>query len=121
MLDRFQKEVLSVIAANRNPERYVAGGRALNRGTPRRSADIDVFHKTVALIDDALARDLAVLRSTGYRVERVRETDTMREWVVSGPDGASTKLQWTRDTSWLFSPPFLIQISGMSSPLRTSP
>lgn len=42
-------EVLRLLAANRNPDSYVAGATVLNRGpaTPRTSQDVDVFHDTV--------------------------------------------------------------------------
>lgn len=104
MLESFQREILRVLAGNRSSDSYIAGGSALNRNTPRRSRDLDVFHKSVSLIDAAIERDLGTLRGHGYNVERLRETSTMREWAVSGADGA-TKLQWTRDTSWLYFPP----------------
>lgn len=105
MLESFQREILRALAGNRSSDSYVAGGSALNRNTPRLSRDLDVFHKSVSLIDSAVERDLGTLRGDGYAVERLRETSTMREWAVSGTNGRSTKLQWTRDTSWLYFPP----------------
>ncbi len=104
MLTQFQQEILRVISANRSPENFVAGGSALNRHFPRLSSDIDLFSKTVSLIDRAFDADRATLEQAGYHLERVRETTTLREWIVS-LHGRSTKLQWSRDTSWLFFPP----------------
>jgi hypothetical protein len=104
MLDRFQKEVLRVIAGNRSPDSFIAGGSVLNRSTARLSRDLDLFHKTVALIDTSLAHDLDSLKQAGFETSRVRETSTMREWLVLDRKGQSTKIQWTRDTSWLFFP-----------------
>lgn len=105
MLDRFQREVLRILASNRDSGSYVGGGSALNRDNPRLSRDIDVFHKTVALIDKAVASDLKSLQAAGLKIDRVRETSTMREWVIANHQGEATKVQWTRDTSWLFFPP----------------
>lgn len=105
MLEPFQRELLRFLAANRSPSSFVAGGSALNRDTPRLSRDIDIFHRTVAEIDAACSRDLHALKSAGYEVERVRETSTMREWTVSDGYGQATRIQWTRDTAWLFFPP----------------
>lgn len=31
----------------------------------------------------------------------------MREWVIAGDRGQTTKIQWARDTSWLFFPPVM--------------
>ena len=104
MLDPFQSSVLQVLAANRSTDSFVAGGAALNRDGPRQSRDIDIFHATVALIDAAVARDLDALRRVGWQVQRDRETSTLREWTVFDSGGQATKIQWTRDTSWLFFP-----------------
>ena len=104
MLDPFQQQILRLIAANRSPDSVIAGGGALNRAGPRRSRDLDIFHKTVAMIDAAQERDLATLRQAGFETTRLRETATSREWLVAGPAGAATRLQWTRETSWLFFP-----------------
>jgi hypothetical protein len=52
-----------------------------------------------------MQRDTALLIQSGYTLERIRETATLREWVVSADDGRATRIQWTRDTSWLFYPP----------------
>src|SRR5262245_38905928 len=43
-LSKVQIEILRLLAANRDPESYVAGAAALNREAPRYSGDIDVFH-----------------------------------------------------------------------------
>lgn len=104
MLDPFQSSVLQVLAANRSTDSFVADGAALNRDGPRQSRDIDIFHTTVALIDAAVARDLNALRRVGWQVQRDRGTSTLREWTVFDSGGQATKIQWTRDTSWLFFP-----------------
>ena len=43
-LSNIQTEILRLIAANRDPESYVAGASPLNRDAPRISDDIGVFH-----------------------------------------------------------------------------
>ena len=44
-LEDFQKEILGLLAKNRNPDSYVAGGLVLNesQSAPRYSNDIDIF------------------------------------------------------------------------------
>ena len=43
-IGKFQSDVLRVLAAQRSPESYIAGGVAINREGPRFSGDIDIFH-----------------------------------------------------------------------------
>ena len=47
-LTPFQAEVFRVLASNRNPDSYVAGGIVINRDdeSARFSEDIDLFHDT---------------------------------------------------------------------------
>jgi hypothetical protein len=47
-LDAFEQQVLRLLAANRNPDSYVAGATVLNQNPafPRTSKDVDVFHDT---------------------------------------------------------------------------
>ena len=57
-LTDFQRQVLSAIASNRDPESYVGGGTVLQRSGIRDSNDIDIFHdreerlKTAVVLDD---------------------------------------------------------------------
>ena len=44
-ISRLQSDILRVIAAQRDPESYVAGGVPINRTGPRYSADVDIFHE----------------------------------------------------------------------------
>ena len=47
-LTALQRQILSLLAANRTPESHVAGGAAINRAeqSPRYSSDLDFFHDT---------------------------------------------------------------------------
>jgi hypothetical protein len=42
-LTKLQTEVLRVLAAQRSPDRYIAGGVALNREGQRFFRDLDIF------------------------------------------------------------------------------
>jgi hypothetical protein len=55
-LSALQSTLLKLLASQRSPESYVAGGSALNRQGPRRSQDIDPpdLHRRIrAMIEDA--------------------------------------------------------------------
>jgi hypothetical protein len=62
-LGTFEREVLRLLAANRNPDSYVAGATVLNQnpGSPRTSKDVDLFHDTIESLAYSVDRDLATL------------------------------------------------------------
>ncbi len=70
-LGDFEKQILRLLAANRNPESYVAGATVFLRreDSHRQSQDIDVFHDTVQSVKLATAEDAAVLQEAGYKLE----------------------------------------------------
>ena len=49
-LTAFQREVALLLAGQRNPESYIAGGAAINRSDSslRYSDDLDLFHDTAS-------------------------------------------------------------------------
>ena len=70
-LTAFQRELLLLLAKNRNPESYVAGGTAINRtpDSPRFSRDVDFFNDPAISVLETSAFDIKVLEKTGYEVE----------------------------------------------------
>lgn len=68
-LSRIQTEVLRLLAAHRDPERYVAGATPLNRDAVRYSSDIDVFHDREERVSSAALNDAKVLDAAGYGVK----------------------------------------------------
>jgi hypothetical protein len=54
-LTKLQSHVLRVLAAERSPDSYVAGGVAINREGPRFSDDIDIFQDTEQRLEAAAA------------------------------------------------------------------
>src|SRR5947207_2648169 len=77
-LGDFEREILRLLAANRNPDSFVGGATVLHQssGSPRSSRDVDLFHDTVESLGQSSERDLATLRSAGYKVslQQPRET-----------------------------------------------
>ena len=51
-LGNFEREVLRVLAANRNPDSFIGGATVLHQAadSPRRSQDVDVFHDAPELL-----------------------------------------------------------------------
>jgi hypothetical protein len=79
-IDKFQSDVLRVLAAQRDPESDIAGGVAINREGPRFSADIDIFHVTWERVRDG-KRDATVARG-----------------------GEAMPLEWVTDAAFRFFP-----------------
>ena len=67
-ISKFQSEVLRLLAAQRSPDSYIAGGVALNRQGPRFSADIDIFHDFIERQESAVKADEATLVTAGYTI-----------------------------------------------------
>jgi len=104
-LGDFEKNVLRLLAANRNPESYVAGATVFLRreDSHRQSQDIDVFHDTVQSLKLAAAQDAAVLQQNGYALEWAETQETLQRATVS-KDGRSTKVEWVYDSAFRFFP-----------------
>lgn len=104
-LTPFQKEVLALLASNRNPESYVAGAAVINRSpnSIRFSRDIDLFHDPAASVTISSQADLEVLEKNGLVVELLLETSSfVRAFVKNAKEGI--KLEWATDTAFRFFP-----------------
>jgi hypothetical protein len=103
-LTPFQAELLRLLARNRSPESYVAGGIALNAADDVRwSSDIDVFHDAEAAVVRASDADVAVLEKAGCAVRAELWLPSYRRaWVEREGDGV--KLEWCQDSAWRFLP-----------------
>jgi hypothetical protein len=104
-LTPFQAEVFKVIAANRNPESYVAGGIVINRdaSSARFSNDIDVFHATAEALKVSVDADAAALEQSGFEVRFMRREETFQQAEVSRA-GGSVRLDWAADSAFRFFP-----------------
>jgi len=101
----FQKKVLGLLRAHRNPNSYVAGGIAIHRSESslRFSNDIDFFHDTDIAVGEAATADTDVLKRIGYKVEILLDQRSFIRAVAS-KDDTSLKLEWVRDTAFRFFP-----------------
>ena len=71
-LGDFEREVLRLLAANRNPDSFIAGATVLHRSddSPRRSEDVDVFHDLPEALVAACDADTATLCRQDSRSNR---------------------------------------------------
>jgi len=104
-LGDFERDVLHLLAANRNPDSFVAGATVLHQSpdSPRSSRDVDIFHDTVESLADAVKRDVATLRSAGFEVELGRPQDTFQRARIRR-EKRETKVEWVFDSVYRFFP-----------------
>lgn len=105
-LGAFEREVLGILAANRNPDSYVAGATLLNRdpASPRTSRDVDVFHDTLESLTESVDRDRVYRRSDNY-IAFVATADS-----TSGAVNLLDIMKWVLAKGWLSDKSSLHQI-----------
>ena len=101
----FERELLRLLATNRNPESFVAGASVMLQlsDTPRESQDVDFFHDTTESLEMSVVADVAVLRNAGYEVEFHAGPPTFRRAIVKHAGGVS-KIEWAFDSAFRFFP-----------------
>ena len=78
-LTKLQSEVLRVLAAERSPDSYIAGGVALNREGPRLSRDIDIFQDSQQRLESAAEADAKALTEAGCKLSWKTIKNSKRE------------------------------------------
>jgi hypothetical protein len=102
-LSKLQSHVLRVLAAERSPDSYVAGGVALNRDGPRFSGDIDIFQDTEQRLEAAAQADARTLANAGLGFSWKKVLTGKREAEVEGLDDRM-RLEWVHDSAYRFFP-----------------
>lgn len=104
-LTALQRAVLRLLADNRSPDSYVAGGTVVNQGdaTPRYSNDIDLFHDPAASVVACAAADIATLDAHGYSVQRTLDGRSFIRALVQR-DAESVLIDWATDSAFRFFP-----------------
>jgi hypothetical protein len=105
-LGNFEREVLRVLAANRNPDSFIGGATVLHQAadSPRRSQDVDVFHDAPELLLAAYEADVAALQKAGFQVEPVGRVQPEFRRALVAREGTQTKIEWVQDAMFRFFP-----------------
>lgn len=102
-LDEFQKHVLKLLATQRSPNSYVAGGAPIAARTTRFSADFDMFHDRADLVAGAAEADARLLKTRGLSISWIRQgTGIWSGEVHGGP--TPLRLEWAHDAGFRFYP-----------------
>ncbi len=92
-LTSLQRKLLRIIAHNRTPQSYVAGGSVMNADDGRYSDDIDLFSDRIEALTAAIGSDVKALEAAGITVEWQAQSDAFHRAVVSDGED-STRLDW---------------------------
>ena len=112
-LTTFQSNISQLLAPNRSPDSYLAGGAALHLApnSKRYSNDLDYFHDSEERVAQAFADDSTALTDAGYRVEmEMNQPGYIRAIVSKGKQ--RTKIEWAHDSAWRFMPPVKDKLIG---------
>lgn len=112
-LTDFQRVVLALLAQNRSPDSYLAGGAALHfaPNSVRYSDDLDFFHDSVERVATAFAEDSTLLRAAGYGVQvELSQPGFVRALVRKGDE--ASRIDWAHDSAWRFMPPVRDELGG---------
>lgn len=104
-LGNFEREILRLLAGQRNPDSYVGGATVLHQSSdsPRSSEDVDLFHDSELAVTESAEADLVVLRAAGLTVEVQRpQAGFVRAFVAHGEN--QTKIEWVHDSAFRFFP-----------------
>src|ERR1043166_6077223 len=104
-LTPFQSATLRLLAAQRSPESYLAGGTVLNAGpdTPRYSKDLDLFHDLEASVAASAEADAATLHQQGYDVAWLVRQPMFQRADVSQAE-SQLRIEWVFDSAFRFFP-----------------
>lgn len=112
-LTRFQQEILALLARNRSPDSYLAGGAALHfqPNSLRYSNDLEYFHDSEERVSSAYAADRELLLREEYGVEVLLSQPGFLRATVTRNDNA-TRVDWAHDSAWRFMPPVRDELGG---------
>jgi len=112
-LTGFQRNLLALLARNRSPDSYLAGGAALHfsPNSTRYSDDLDFFHDSAERVASAFAEDSAALDNAGYSLDvGISQPGFIRATVRRGNE--ATRVDWAHESAWRFLPPVRDDLGG---------
>ena len=112
-LTTYQAAIAELLAVNRSPDSYLAGGAAMHiePNSKRYSNDLDYFHDSEERVARAFADDSRLLAQAGFEVETLMRQPGLVRALVRKHDDA-TKIEWAHDSAWRFLPTIRAQCSG---------
>lgn len=97
--------VAKLLAPNRTPDSYWAGGAAIHllQNSKSYSNDLDYFNDSDERVASAFADDQRALLAAGHSVRLVLQQAAFIRGEMSGKEEA-TNVEWGHDSAWRFLP-----------------
>ena len=113
-LTAIQRRVLALLAVNRSADSHLAGaaGVHMSEKSPRRSADIDLFHDREEAVASAFAKDRALLEGNGYALELQLSQPGFIRAVLTDRHHEQIRVDWAYDSVWRFMPAVELEDAG---------
>lgn len=108
-----QRTIARLLAPNRTPDSYLAGGSALHfrPNTRRYSNDLDYFHDSEERVASAFRQDRDTLVAAGWSVDvELQQPGYVRAVVSRSKE--RTRVEWARDSEWRFMPALALAGAG---------
>ena len=112
-LTDFQRQILGLLATNRSPDSYLAGGAAIHfaPNSARFSNDLNFFHDSIERVARAFRDDSRLLEEQGYELDlEITQPGFLRATVRR--DDKATQIDWAHDSAWRFMPPVKDELGG---------
>ena len=112
-LTAYQKPLLALLAQNRTPDSYLAGGSALHftPNSVRYSNALDFFHDSTERVATAFADDAALLKRADHAADiEISQPGFIR--AIVSKRGDATRIDWAHDSAWRFMPPVRDELGG---------
>ncbi|MDR0490070.1 MAG: nucleotidyl transferase AbiEii/AbiGii toxin family protein [Oscillospiraceae bacterium] len=105
MLSNIQRDIIKILAQNRNENSYFAGGSVFNVDGPRTSHDLDIFHPDSDECEKAFNSDLVELQRAGLLVKVLKKhNEPFFAKASVCQDKEATEVDWAFDTGYRFFP-----------------
>ena len=112
-LTTIQRDILALLASQRTPDSYLAGGAAIHF-TPDSicfSSALDFFNDSAVRVATAFADDNRALLTSGYTVDiEISQPGFIRAIVQLGD--SVTRVDWAHDSAWRFMPAVRDELGG---------
>jgi len=113
-LTEAQRVILELLAENRSEESHLAGAAGIHMadGSPRRSADLDLFHDRERAVAEAFEMDRRVLEGRGIDLHIELSQPGFIRAMITVPGHEALRVDWAHDSIWRFLPPVKLRDAG---------
>ncbi len=99
-----QQTILRLIAGNRSPDSYVAGGLTINKSASSPRFPVDIFHDLADAVSTSAGMDAELLERNGFVVKWLMREPAFLRGEVAVSLGDKIRIEWGFDSAFRFFP-----------------